>query len=108
MYDNKLASRIRKILFPITPANEKKLFGGICFLVDGNMTVGVIKDDLIVRVGKEKYNTALKLKGAKFFDFTGKPMAGWIMVSPAGCATDKALEKWIVMAMEFIETLPPK
>ena len=108
MYNENLAARVRKILFPIISADEKKMFGGIGFLVNGNMAVGVYKDDLIARIGTENHNTALKAKGAKPFDITGKPMAGWIMVSPEGCATDKALGKWISMAVEFVKTLPPK
>jgi hypothetical protein len=72
------------------------------------MTVGVYKNDLIVRVGSEAHNSALKKKGVKVFDITGKPMSGWVIVSEEGCKTDKQLEDWISLALEFLKTLPPK
>ena len=105
-YDEVLADRIRKILLPI--ALEKRMFGGIGFIVDGNMAVGVYQEYLIVRVGAEQYATALKKKGARPFDITGKPMTGWVMVSQEGCGTKRSLEKWVSTAMEFVATLPPK
>ena len=105
-YDEVLADRIRKILLPI--ALEKRMFGGIGFVVDGNMAVGVYQEYLIVRVGAEQYAIALKKKGARPFDITGKPMTGWVMVSQEDCGTKQSLEKWISTAMEFVATLPPK
>jgi TfoX/Sxy family transcriptional regulator of competence genes len=104
-YNETLAEQIRQNLYPLTAADEKNMFGGIAFMVDGNMTIGVIKDDLIVRVGPEKHQAALKAKGAKPFDFSGKPMSGWIMVAKAG---HNDLQKWIDMALDFVRTLPPK
>ncbi len=105
-YNEDLAERLRKALPRF--AQEKKMFGGIGFLVDGNMTVGVYKEYLIVRTGKERHAAALKMKGAKPFDITGKPMTGWLMVSQEGCKTKPQLEKWISIAMEYVATLPPK
>lgn len=107
-YDETLANRIRTLLPPVAPVSEKKMFGGIGFILNGNMAVGVYKNDLIVRTGPANHKTALSLKGAKPFDITGGPMIGWVMVSREGCATDKALLKWISMALDFVETLPPK
>jgi TfoX/Sxy family transcriptional regulator of competence genes len=107
-YDETLANRIRNLLPPVAPVIEKKMFGGIGFLLNGNMAVGVHKNDLIVRTGLENHKVALNLKGAKSFDITGRPMIGWVMVSQEGCATEKALLKWISMALDFVETLPPK
>ncbi len=105
-YDEVLADRIRKILLPI--ALEKRMFGGIGFIVDGNMAIGVYREYLIVRVGAEQHAAALKKKGARPFDITGKPMTGWVMVSQEGSGTKQSLEKWISTAMEFVATLPPK
>lgn len=105
-YNAELAARIRTVITPI--AQEKKMFGGLGFLMGGNMVVGVHQDYLIVRVGAEQYAAALKKQGAKPFDITGRAMTGWVMVSQEGCHTKKALENWISTAMEFVATLPPK
>lgn len=107
-HNQELAERIRQKLIPIVPADEKKMFGGIAFLVNGNMTVGVIKESILVRVGPEKHAAALKEPGTRPFDMSGKPMSGWVMVSKEGYSSDLALEKWIHLALEFIKTLPPK
>jgi TfoX/Sxy family transcriptional regulator of competence genes len=107
-YNQELAERIRQKLIPIVPLDEKKMFGGISFLVNGNLTVGVIKESIIVRVGPEKHATALKQTGARPFDMTGKPMSGWVMVSKNGYSSDSDLERWIHLALEFVKTLPPK
>jgi TfoX/Sxy family transcriptional regulator of competence genes len=104
-YSEKLAGQLRQKLDPIVKTDEKKMFGGICFLLNGNMLVGVIKDDLIVRVGKESHQAALQMKGARPFDFSGKPMNGWVTVGESGQAN---LQNWIDMALNFVRTLPPK
>lgn len=103
-----LADRIRQKLLPVTHFDEKKMFGGIGFMVNGNMTVGAHKEVLIARVGVEQHKIALSMKGAKPFDMTGKPMKGWVMISEEGYATEKQLETWISLAMEFVKTLPSK
>jgi TfoX/Sxy family transcriptional regulator of competence genes len=82
-----LAQRVRDVLYPLTTAEEKKMFGGIAFMVSGNMTVGVIQENLIVRVGLENYQAALDKPGADLFKTTGKPMAGWVTVAPDGHQT---------------------
>src|SRR3972149_8771116 len=107
-YNLLLAERLRQKVLPLVPAEEKKMFGGIAFMVNGNMTVGVIKESIIVRVGPEKHASALKMPGARPFDMTGKPMSGWVVGAPKGCSTDPALENWIHLALEFVKTLPPK
>lgn len=107
-YNLALAERIRAILLPLAPVIEKKMFGGIGFLTNGNMAVGVHKEYLIVRVGAENHKAAMSRKGAKPFDITGKPMTGWVMVLQEGCQTEEALEQWITMALEFVKTLPKK
>lgn len=103
-----LAQRIRDVLYPLTTAEEKKMFGGLAFMVSGNMTVGVIQENLIVRVGLENYQAALRKPGADLFETTGKPMAGWVMVAPDGHQTSVDLTYWIELALEFVKTLPAK
>ena len=107
-FSETLAQRVRDQLYPLATAEEKKMFGGIAFMVHGNMTVGVIRDDLIVRVGLENYEAALDVDGTDLFQPTGKPMAGWITVSDNGHQTDEDLKYWIEMALEFVKTLPAK
>ena len=107
-YNQQLAERLRQKLIPIVHADEKKMFGGIAFMVNGNMTVGVIKDSIIVRVGPDGHAAALKRPGARPFDLTGKPMKGWLVVEAEGCKTSKQLSAWIKEGVEFALTLPPK
>lgn len=106
-YNLKLAERIRAELDGI-PFVEKKMFGGVGFLVHGNMACGVHKEDLILRVDPEKHEKLLKKTGAKIFDITGKPMKGWLMVEPDGCKARKQLSTWVKEGVEFALTLPPK
>lgn len=107
-FSETLALRVRNQLYPLTTAEEKKMFGGIAFMVRGNMAVGVIRDDLIVRIGLENYEAALDVDGTDLFQPTGKPMAGWITVAANGHQTDEDLKYWIEMALEFVKTLPAK
>lgn len=103
-----LADRIRMKLATLGKFDDKKMFGGVGFMRNGNMVIGVHKDHLIVRVGPGAHKDALKRKGAKVFDITGKPMNGWVMVSEDGYRTDKQLSDWIALSLEFVNTLPPK
>ena len=107
-YSEPLAQRVRDLLYPLTTAEEKKMFGGIAFMVSGNMTVGVIRDELIARVGLENYESALRKPGVDLFQPIGKPMAGWVSVAPETHRTDKNLKYWIELALEFVKTLPAK
>lgn len=107
-YDQGLAQRIRELLEEEQGYDEKKMFGGICFLLFGNMICGIIKDDLIVRVGAERYTEMLKRPQTKKFDPKGKQMKGWVMVSPAGLDSDEELSDWIRQAVAFVRTLPMK
>jgi TfoX/Sxy family transcriptional regulator of competence genes len=107
-YDELLAVRMRAALGPQPGLVEKKMFGGVGFLVNGNMACGVHKDELIVRVGLQNYTAALARPHAHPFDMTGRPMAGWIMVRPAGCATETALKDWLEQGMTFAHSLPEK
>jgi TfoX/Sxy family transcriptional regulator of competence genes len=106
-YDLELAERIRAQLQGI-PFVEKKMFGGIGFLIGGNMSCGVYKDDLIVRVEPEKHDALLKKPHAKPFDITGRPMKGWLLVEPDGVRINKQLAAWIKESVEFTSSLPPK
>ena len=106
-YDLNLAERIRSELDGM-PFVEKKMFGGVGYLLNGNMACGVNKDNLIVRVDHEKHATLLKMPHAKPFDLTGKPMKGWLMVEPGGYETPEQLAAWIKEGIGFALTLPPK
>jgi len=106
-YNLKLAERIRSQLDSV-PVVEKNMFGGVGFLLNGNMACGVHKDNLIVRVSPEKHDSFLKKAHAKPFDLTGKPMKGWLLVEPDGVKTDKQLGMWVKEGVEFASTLPPK
>ena len=107
-FDDSLAGGIRDVLAHKLDIKEKKMFGGLGFLLNGNMLVGVWKDSLIVRVGPDAYEDALREPHVKDFDITGKPMKGWIMVEAEGVAEDDQLKNWIKRANKFVETLPGK
>jgi TfoX/Sxy family transcriptional regulator of competence genes len=87
---------------------RKKMFGGVGFLVYGNMSVGVIGDDICVRVGPERDETVLEQPHVRPFDFTGKPMSGWIYVAREGTEEDEDLKEWVAEGVEFAISLPPK
>jgi TfoX/Sxy family transcriptional regulator of competence genes len=106
-YNLKLAERIRSQLDGV-PIVEKKMFGGIGFLLNGNMACGVNKDDLVVRVNPEKHGDLLKTPHAKPFDLTGKPMKGWLLVEADGVKTERQLRTWVKEGIEFASMLPPK
>jgi hypothetical protein len=107
-YDELLAVRMWAALGPLPGLVEKKMFGGVCFLINGNMACGVHKDNMIVRVGSQNYAAALAIPHTHPFDITGRPMAGWIMVGPAGSATESGLKAWLEQGLAFASSLPPK
>jgi len=88
--------------------NDKKMFGGVCHLINGNMFCGVHKDFLILRLGEHKSSEALKHPYARPFDITGKPMKGWVMIASQGYQDDLDLEAWLDLAQAFAKTLPQK
>ena len=106
-YDQNLAERIQRSLSDKRPV-AKKMFGGIGYLLRGNMVCGVLGDRLIVRVGPQNYDHCLQRPHTRVFDTTGRPMAGWVQVDSAGIQSDKALQDWISLALSFTETLPAK
>ena len=107
-FSESLAARIRDALARTRGVQEKKMFGGIGFLLNGNMLVGVWKDSLIVRPGPEEGEEALREPHVRVFDITGRPMKGWILVAPEGVEFDDQLKAWIARATQFVGTLPAK
>jgi hypothetical protein len=106
-YDERLAERIRRVLASHKNISERKMFGGIAFLVDGKMCVGVVNDELMVRVGKSGHTDALKKEHTRPMDFTGRPMSGFVYVAPAGVARGAALERWIAAGVTGAEAAVP-
>ena len=107
-YDENLAGRIRPILSRRRGVTEKKMFGGLAFLLDGRMCCGVIDKDLVVRVGPDRYGAARRQPHTRPMDFTGRPLTGYVYVSPAGCRRDESLAKWTSWGADFVATLPAK
>jgi hypothetical protein len=107
-FDEFRAARIRDALARKKGVEEKKLFGGIGFLLNGNMLVGVWKESLIVRLGPEGGDEALKEPHVSEFDVTGRSMKGWVLVAPQGVKDDDQLGGWIQGAVKFVGTLPAK
>lgn len=107
-YDEILARQIRALLITQTGYVEKKMFGGIGFMLDGNLACGVIGEEMIVRVGPEGYETALEEVHVSVFDFTGRPMTGWVKVSSDGIQTGADLQRWVRKGSEYARSLPSK
>ena len=107
-FDEALADRIRKRLAGKKGVVEKKMFGGLAFLLNGNMCVGVHKDGLIVRLEPDATDAALKRPHARVFDLTGKPMQGWLLVDAPGVKSDKDLAGWIETGVNYAGKLPKK
>lgn len=107
-YNEDLAARIRKRLATIPNLAEKRMFGGVGFLLGGNMCCGVWKEFLILRLGEDVAHQVLADEHARPFDITGRPMRGWAMIEPAGWGNAAKLRRWVSWAVEFTESLPPK
>ncbi|MBT3436085.1 MAG: TfoX/Sxy family protein [Oceanospirillaceae bacterium] len=107
-FDEGLAQRVRELLEDHPHATAKKMFGGLGFMISGNMCVGVMGDGMVVRVGPPNYADALSQPYAQEFDFTGKPMKGWVMVAAEGLAEDKDLAYWLGRGEQFASALMPK
>lgn len=111
-YDEALAARVRTVLAakasPSTETVEKKMFGGLCFMVGGHMCCGITGSDMLVRVGPERYDSALTQPHARPMDFTGRPMKGIVYVGSDGLVHDEQLGGWLDMGLEFVQGLPPK
>lgn len=107
-YNEQLAERVRKLLKRRKNFSERKMFGGICFMLGGNMCCGVIKDALMLRLGPEGAETALGEPFTREMDFTGKPMKGMVYVDAGGYAADDDLREWVQRAAKFAAALPVK
>ena len=107
-YDEGLATRVREVLGDQPGVAEKKMFGGLAFLVGVNMACGVRGDDLMVRVAADQAEAALEEPGARPFDMTGRPMKGWLLVAADGHAEDDDLRGWVDRGVAYAESLPPK
>lgn len=105
-YNEEIAGRIQKTISRWKNKDEKKMFGGVCYLLGGNMFSGVYKDFLILRLGEENAKEALKSPFARPFDITGKPMKGWVMMEGKGFKKDSELKGLLNMAKAFVKTLP--
>jgi len=107
-YDDSLADRVRDALAPRADRSERKMFGGIAFMIGGNMAVGVIGDDLMVRLDPADAERALAEPHVRPMDFTGKPMKGMVFVDSAGTVADDDLASWVDAGADFAASLPPK
>ena len=107
-YDEELGDRIRDVLADRDDVREQKMFGGLGFMVSGHMTVGVIDDELMARVGADGEDDALAQPHARPMDFTGRPMTGFIQIAAEGVATEEQVQPWVERALAFVTTLPPK
>ena len=107
-YDEGLAQRIREALADADGLMERRMFGGIAFMLHGNMAVGISGDELMVRVGPDGYDEALAQPHARVFDMTGRVMRGWVVVAAEGIADDAALDGWVQQGAEFARSLPAK
>ncbi len=107
-YDEALADRVREKLSENPEIRERKMFGGIAFMLSGNMAVGVSKDDLMVRIDPDDQDEALAEPGVRVFDMTGRSMKGWILVAPEAIDEDSGLQRWIETGLDFAGSLPPK
>jgi TfoX/Sxy family transcriptional regulator of competence genes len=101
-YDEKLAARVRALLAKRDDVVEKKMFGGLCFMVGGAMCCGLTKTDFMVRVGAEQYDEALAQPHVRPMDFTGRPLKGMVYVSPEGLRTNAALARWVRRGLDFL------
>lgn len=108
VYDQGLVQRVREAMSELPGYVEKKMFGGIGFMLEGNMACGVIGDGLIVRVGKEKYENALSRPHVDVFDISGRSMTGWVVVKPEGYQADQDLKAWVEQGVDYASSLPAK
>lgn len=107
-YDEGLAERIREILNDRSDVSERQMFGGLALLVRGHMCVGIVKDDLMVRVGPDAYDDLVREKHVRKMDFTGRPMRGFVYVASKGLEPDAALQLWVGRGVAYATSLPPK
>jgi hypothetical protein len=107
-YDEGLAQRVREALAGRAALTEKKMFGGIAFMLRGNMCCGIVGDTLMARVGPQQHAEALTRPHTRPMDFTGKPMMGYLYIAPEGISSDEDLAAWVSMCEDFVRILPGK
>jgi TfoX/Sxy family transcriptional regulator of competence genes len=107
-YNKELDARIKRVVAGWKNTTNRKMFGGVCHLINGNMFCGVHKDSLILRLGEKTAGEAMTAAHVREFDITGKPMKGWVMVAERGYKGDKELKDWLAKAKKFAKTLPAK
>jgi len=100
-YDEILANRVREILSPLRRVEEKKMMGGLTFMVNYKMCVGILEDNLMARIDPDIYEKVLERRGCREMDFTGRPMKGFVFVDPEGTKTKKDLDHWVGLALEY-------
>ena len=107
-FDEGVAQRVRELLASRQDVGEKRMFGGLAFMVRGNMCCGVVGEELMVRVGPDAYDGALGKPHARPMDFTGRPMKGFVFVDPRGYNDDESLTDWVGRGLAYVTSLPPK
>lgn len=100
-FDEKLVNRIRESLLHLTKVEEKNMFGGVCFMVDGKMCIGVVKDEMMCRIDPKLDEIVLEKTGCRRMDFTGKPMKGYVFISEAGMKNKKEFDYWVALCLAF-------
>ncbi len=107
-FNPEIESRVQKIVSRWKNTSDKKMFGGVCHLLDGNMFCGVLQDYVILRLGETAAGNALAQPHVRPFDTTGRPMKGWVMVESEGFRTDDELRGWLAQAANFVKAMPAK
>ncbi len=107
-YNEALAERVRRMLAGQPGLTEKKMFGGVAFMLEGHMACAVMRDDLVVRVGPQREASLLPQPHARPFEHAGRPMKGWLMIAREGYQGDDDLAYWVAHGVEFARALPPK
>jgi TfoX/Sxy family transcriptional regulator of competence genes len=107
-YNEENAERIADILRDVKGITTKQMFGGLCFLLDGNMLIGVDKEDIMVRIGKERHDEYLTFEGAREMDFTKRPMRNFLFIDETGFQKETDLQAWVDRCLDFVSGLPKK
>lgn len=107
-YDEDLERRVSMLMDDDPAVATKKMFGGLCYLYNGNMAIGIIGDELMVRVGPDNWQAALEETGVREMDFTGRSLKGYVYVSADAISTTAGLRRWVDVGFAFADTLPPK
>lgn len=106
-FDEKLNNRIREALADVPKVQEKYMFGGVCYMVNGKMCVGIVQDEMMCRIGPDRYEESLERNGCREMIFTGKPMKGYVFVSEEGMKSKKDFDHWIGLCLEFNRLAKP-